>query len=394
MPADNTFGISENVLVLIQHSSGGIMYGINAVLTPLLVVRIVKEFHGKESQASSYHVMRVVNFSRMFLMLVIPAGVTIMANQDCGRGWLGLWNTCQADEKSFAIDIHLTSPGLASQNTKIYLGVDSGNWAFTGSPGSSLDSNIPVTSHNDICAVTQASGRCSRAVVSTLGHLVVSKLFFAAFVSPVLALAIQTQLARDIKRGCKNLLTCKAWSAPREDTIDLSVEIAGLTMMFEYCLVLGFVVPIIIPLTWITFVLHLAVFYRATQHGFELKMDAKPSSGYLRLSLVCGCALIMWFFFENNLHGQMLVGVGMPLMALAAVGLDKAMPLSEAPWAWLVYAPSGSVNFFTDPKRQPNSAAQKKEETVVVELGGSSLPTMGGIAAADSTASDNRVVRV
>ena len=66
-------------------------------------------------------------------------------------------------------------------------------------------------------------------------------------------------------------------------------------MMFEYCLVLGFVVPIIIPIiipiTCITFVL---------------------------------------------LH-------------LAAVGLDIAMPLSEAPWAWLVYGPTsslGHINYY------------------------------------------------
>jgi len=108
------------------------------------------------------------------------------------------------------------------------------------------------------------------------------------------------------------------------------------TMLLEYCLVLGFAVPVILPLTCLTVVLHLAVFHRATQHGFKLKMDAKPSSQYLQGSLLLGCALVMWFFLENDLHGQMLVVVGMPAMFLAAVALDKAVPLSEAPWAWLV----------------------------------------------------------
>jgi len=277
--------------------------------------------------------------------LVIPAGVTIMANQDCYRGWLGLWNACQDDGKSFDIRIPLTSPGLASQNARIWLDAAKIALAKTGNPGSSLATTIiPVTSHEDICTAIYMPGRCSRAVVSTLGHLVVSKLFFAAFSSPVLALAIQTQFAQNIKQGCKNLLTCKSWSAPGEATIDLSVEIASVTMLLEYCLVLGFAAPIILPLTCLTFVLHLAVFHRATQHGFQLKMDAKPSSLYLQGSLLLGCALIVWFFLENDLHGQMLVVVGMPAMFLAAVALDKAVPLSEAPWAWLV-AQEGPLHF-------------------------------------------------
>ena len=130
VPGDNSFGIGENVLELVQHSSGGIMYGINSVLTPMLVMCIVKAFHGgEESKASSYHVTRVIMFSRMFLMLVIPAGVTIMTNQGCYRGWLGLWNACQ-DGKNFDIRIPLTSPGLASQSAEIYLNADETNWAI------------------------------------------------------------------------------------------------------------------------------------------------------------------------------------------------------------------------------------------------------------------------
>jgi len=252
----------------------------------------------------------------------------------------------------------------------------------------------------DVCTSIYMPGRCSRAVVSTLGHLVVSKLFFAAFFSPVLALAIQTQLARNIKRGCKNLLTCKSWSAPREATIDLSVMIASVTMLLEYCLVLGFAVPVILPLTCLTFVLHLAVFHRATQHGFQLKMDAKPSSLYLQGSLLLGCVLIMWFFLENDLHGQMLVVVGMPAMFLAAVALDKAVPLSEAPWAWLDHGPSRSLSFFTDPNKQNESVEIVELASTSVATLPLSVPTMGSasedaaLGAASATRAADQVVRI
>jgi len=169
-------------------------------------------------------------------------------------------------------------------------------------------------------------------------------------------------------------------------------------MLLEYCLVLGFAVPVILPLTCLTVVLHLAVFHRATQHGVKLKMDAKPSSLYLQGSLLLGCALIMWLFLENDLHGQMLVVVGMPAMFLAAVALDKAVPLSEAPWAWLVHGPSRSLSFFTDPNKQ-------NEAVEIVELASTSvatlpLPTMGHASgeaapgAAGATKAADPVVRI
>ena len=114
-------------------------------------------------------------------------------------------------------------------------------------------------------------------------------------------------------------------------------------MLLEYCLVLGFVVPLILPLTGITFLLHLAVFHRSVENGFTLQMDAKPSSLYLRGSFLLGCALVIWFFWENDLQGKELVAAGVPSMVLAACGLRKAMPLSEAPWSWLVYGPRNTL---------------------------------------------------
>ena len=118
-------------------------------------------------------------------------------------------------------------------------------------------------------------------------------------------------------------------------------------MLLEYCLVLGFVVPLILPLTGITFLLHLAVFHRSVENGFTLQMDAKPSSLYLCGSFLLGCALVIWFFWENDLHGKELVAAGVPTMACAALGLQMVMPVSKAPWSWLVYGPRSSLSRIT-----------------------------------------------
>lgn len=322
---------------------------------------------------------RVIMISRMFLMLIVPAVVTILVNQDCQQGWLGLWSTCQSKTEHFNIGITVHSLGLAKQDNIIYFG--EGLWTFTGDPGSSIsDTTINVTRHKDICEPFSASsGRCSRAVVGTLGHLVVSKLFFAAFISPFPAMIVQTDLMRHLKRGLINLLTCKDWSASGEVTINLSVEVAGVTMLLEYCLALGFVEPLILPLTTITFLLHLAVFHRSVENGFTLQMDTKPSSLYLYGSFLLGCALIIWFFWENNLQGKELVAAGVPTMACAAWTLQMVMPVSKAPWSWLVYGPRSSLSYFTDP------AVHEKQASIEVELpsaqGPVAPPTMGDAVA-------------
>ena len=43
------------------------------------------------------------------------------------------------------------------------------------------------------------------------------------------------------------------------------------------------------------------------------------------------------------MHGKELVAAGVPAMVLAACCLQKAMPLSEAPWSWLVYGPRNTL---------------------------------------------------
>ena len=339
VPGNNTFGIDESVLKTFHELGGVFMYGINAVITPKLVSFIVDKFHGGTSDLSTYHATRVIMFTRMLLMLIVPACVTIVTSQDCYRGWLKVWGTCQS-ETNFNTQTTLISTALADPSPIIWLTSEKHAGVHTStSVDLKATITIPLTSHEDICAMATKPGRCSRQVVDSLGHLVVSKLFFAAFISPFLAHAAQSQVALHLKKGFLNLASGKGWASPRITTVDVSVEIAGIVMLLEYCVVLGFVVPVILPLTALTIVAHLAVFHYATQLGHKLEMDAKPSTIHLRGSAVLGYALITWFFIENDLYGQELVAVGMPVLALAAMGLERAFPVTQSPWAckWLLF---------------------------------------------------------
>ena len=148
-------------------------------------------------------------------------------------------------------------------------------------------------------------------------------------------------------------------------------------MLLEYCFVLGFVVPLIMPLTGITFLLHLAVFHRSVKNGFTLQMDSTPSSLYLFVSFLIGCALVIWFFWENDLQGKELVAAGVPTMACAALGLQMVMPVSKAPWSWLAYGPRSSLS--------ADREIHEKQASIAVELPSAPEPvvpsTMGDVDA-------------
>ena len=179
--------------------------------------------------------------------------------------------------------------------------------------------------------------------------------------------------------------------------MDLCAEVAGVAMFLEYCLVLGFVVPLIMPLTGIAFLLHLAVFRRFVHNGLLLKMDSEPSLLYLCGSFLLGCALVIWFFWENDLHGKELVAAGVPTMMLAACCLQKAMPLSEAPWSWLVYGPRNTLLLRYLANRETATTVEIDElhsQGPGGEPSTLAVPSMGNGSAAEETKEDDTIDKV
>ena len=52
-------------------------------------------------------------------------------------------------------------------------------------------------------------------------------------------------------------------------------------------------------------------------------LQVVASVRYLWVSLIIGCALPSWMYFESGLHGRWLVVVGMPLCAICGAVLKK-----------------------------------------------------------------------
>jgi len=168
------------------------------------------------------------------------------------------------------------------------------------------------------------------------------------------------------------------WVKGKEKQVDVSVEIAGVLMMIEYCVVLGFAVPVVLPLVVIAFFSHLAVFHEVVRRGMKLSHNSRPTTLYPRLSLLLGLGLVMWHFISNGLHGRILVAIGMPAMYVAAHVLDMLVPLHRTPWHGIV---NTTKSWWIEPRAndgEDKRASFFKESCginkLVMEV---ALPTMG-----------------
>jgi len=390
VPRDNVWNLSAAALSGDRTAGGGILFVITHMIIPRLVTKVVKfvstdDAHGDELAA------RIIMTCHLWIMVLVPAAVTIAVHQDCSGGWLRLWSTCE-DPESFNINVLVTSPGLANLETIIPLkGVsETGgyNFAYSGNPGSSLSKyDLPVMTHSQICATPREHGRCSRAVIDTLGSLIVTKVFFEAFLSPFVALMLQTELIRALKRGGKNIVGFKAWSTPREreDKIELNIETVGLVALLDKCLVLGFTVPVMFPLSFIAVLMHYATLHQAISKGFEQVQEQRPFMGHLRHSVWMGCALVMWFFAENDLHGKMLVLVGVPIMGLAPYGFAMVMRL---------HAPKSTLSLFREPAKSIDLSPDRRAPVAIEMEQAAAMampPTMG---TADPVSWEGEVIRL
>ena len=92
---------------------------------------------------------------------------------------------------------------------------------------------------------------------------------------------------------------------------------AGIVMLLEIPLVLGCVVPIILPVASIALGLHALAFQFCVSHqGASLQHEASIACRYLWFSLLLGFAYVAWMSGECGWAGEMVVLVGAPVSSL------------------------------------------------------------------------------
>eukprot|EP00658_Telonema_sp_P-2_P056832 TRINITY_DN4527_c0_g2_i5.p1 TRINITY_DN4527_c0_g2~~TRINITY_DN4527_c0_g2_i5.p1 ORF type:complete len:309 (-),score=39.16 TRINITY_DN4527_c0_g2_i5:170-1096(-) len=238
--------------------------------------------------------------ARLLVALLIPFGLVLIFNQQCNAFWLRLWGPCSHD-RQFDISAELPYKAIAFET------------------GFVLPKNtFQAISHDAVCRPGyRAYGECPRAVVDSLGKLIVDKMLFVACVGPVRSLLINTARVR----AAIEWVAHKILRRPNyRVSTSLDAETAGVLMIMELVLVFGFAVPVLLPITVMSFLLHAVAFQvNINSQGTTFEREDQHPVEYLWFSLLLGAGLTAWMFAECEWVGRILVLAGMPVCAVLGV---------------------------------------------------------------------------
>eukprot|EP00854_Cymbomonas_tetramitiformis_P018672 gene18672-22296_t len=275
LPPENTIGVDSITLKMANHGAGFMLWAISAHVIPRSA-RLLARTTGSDLVTAG----RLIIMARLLVSLVVPFVVTLLMHEGCLSMWLRFWTPCSED---------------GSFTSKASLG-----------PIMNIPKTMEILKHSDICAPNPKWSSCARNVLDVLTDLWSSKLIFAAFVSPVVTILAATPAAQSallwIFHKAKH---CHRAGDDqfRVAAISIDSEAAGIVMLVDLSLVLGFCVPWIAPLCSIALALHAAAYHVVvTKFGVTLQNEARPSTSFLWVSLALGWVLVAWFYFACNLH--------------------------------------------------------------------------------------------
>ena len=294
-PDDNTLGLGTTTLRLFHNSAGIVLFLITSIAVPFLADNLIKCVNGgNKDRAVALHLIMV---ARLMIALIVPFGAVFVLNQDCHAQWLRLWKPCSSQDSFQVYNCDPTDKDYYSPN-----------YCITPVP-------VLLVGHDQVCSPDYQASRCPRAVVDVLGTLIVQKQAFAVFAAPPLALLMCTRWFRASRDWVMKTLLCQ----PNYDgSRKIDKELVVVNMLVDYTLVLGFCVPLLVPLSCLAMAQAAAVFHWARTLGVEFSNMARPSSAYMWLSGCAGLALNAWFFIACDLDGKYVVATAAPLIAVCS----------------------------------------------------------------------------
>jgi len=299
LPTDNTLGFGETVLTFFNELAVVLLYLIVVCVAPYAADWLVRAVTGQR-QPNSYLTTRIVLATRLAVGLLGPTVVTIIFSNDCLSAWIYFWTPCVDDDARFEDYAELRPSGHKDwRSLEFYL--------------QRFHFNCSVTTHSQICNPGwNPETSCSRAVFSIVGNLILSKATLVAFFTPGAAMLMSFPFVTKTAKRMWARFSNEEFIWYRGD-----LELSFVLMFMEYTLIFGFIMPLILPLMAIGLLLNCAV-YRCAVRTFKLlAQDAvRPCFAYLHAARLIGVAFVICFFVENDLHGKLLVCIGMPTCAI------------------------------------------------------------------------------
>jgi hypothetical protein len=166
LPAESLGTYGAWILRLISQTTSLVLSIVTSVVIPAHCRRLGRGGFGADGH--QLLTSRLMQFARLLVSILAPVLAIILVHEDCLGGWKLLWYRCADPVNYFHIPVGFAYVAL-----------------------------VP----SDVCGLRYRPGRCSRAVVEDLGRLLLSKLAYASFLLPAVALVLHTPVWRSTKEA-------------------------------------------------------------------------------------------------------------------------------------------------------------------------------------------------
>ena len=176
-PGENLLDLNKGLLELFHLSTGSILALISAYVLPFLAKSLVKLVNGGvEHLRASVNLMMV---GRLVVCLLVPLVMVIVLNHQCLGKWTLLWRGCSSSS-SFDIKGVLLQDQVDRWIANQFCGGHQHPNVHSTCGFRPLSKPSYVLHHQMVCDPPFNAKRCPRAVVESVGTLIVSKLLTTA----------------------------------------------------------------------------------------------------------------------------------------------------------------------------------------------------------------------
>ena len=266
-PDSNTIGFNSVFISIISHTIPLIISITNSFVVPH--IRTV-------SGSITSLVLSIVRFITSFF---IPVCVCVLISPQCGNLWIHLWEPCE---------------DTAEFNFAVITGVD----GETGSILEKFDVNF------DVCENSESRfDVCYRSALRLLNGLTVKKLIYSCTLTPIMVMTKPIIRNSIFFRYLPS--SVRKYVIGSGESIKIDSQWASLLTFVDYVIILGFVCPIVIPLSFLCIHNH-KVIYHYVQQKYNLTFKhANYSLSYYMLyfSIIVNQMTFLLFVYFNNLDG-------------------------------------------------------------------------------------------
>ena len=301
LPPENTTFMHNRALIRFFRNGSSILLSFtNLVLVPLVV-----DLAGRRAGLDPRNMLL---FTKVCTTWLFSSIFYVLFSNDCYGYWFAYWDPCVVGpdgNRSTEFDITIWGDHYKRNIAGEIIGLE----------------ELIVIRTEDICSegVSFTHGTCARGIIEMLTPLLLGKLLIEGLAVPFFTVFVSWPLEAAARKW---ILGEPRVQGPTEKT---EVIVSKILTSLEIAIVLGPLMPIVVPLTGLSILPSLFQF-RIGCRDFNAKVVGKNASlgpcWFLALTLMLGQGLAVFFFFDSDLfQGLPIVGVSASICAALSLAL-------------------------------------------------------------------------